>query len=176
MNKYFLFIAAVMAVATLFVCMKVVQQNRLKTENEKVELPKVAVERTLAIIKPDTVVAGHADSIIDIIKQNNFNIVRMEKITLTREKAEGFYAVHKGKPFFDELVSMMTSGPIVVMALEKENAIKAWRELMGNTNPEKAAPGTIRKLYGTSIGSNATHGSDAPETAATELKFFFPDL
>jgi len=113
---------------------------------------------------------------VKIIKDNNFTILREEKITLTRDQAERFYGIHKGKPFFDELVDMMTSGPIVVLALEKVDAIKAWRELMGNTNPAKAAPGTIRNLYGTSIGSNATHGSDAPETAAQELAFFFPDL
>lgn len=134
------------------------------------------VERTLAIIKPEAVAAGHVDSIIKMIEDNNFTILREEKVTLTREQAERFYGVHKDKPFFEELVNMMSSGPIVVMALEKVNAIKAWRDLMGNTNPAKAAPGTIRNLYGTSIGSNATHGSDAPETAAVELKFFFPDL
>lgn len=147
-----------------------------KGEEKTTMLPSERVEHTLAIIKPEAVAAGHVDSIIKMIKENNFNILREEKVTLTHGQAECFYAVHKGKPFFEELVNMMTSGPIVVMALEKVNAIKAWRDLMGNTNPAKAAPGTIRNLYGTSIGSNATHGSDAPETAETELKFFFPDL
>jgi nucleoside-diphosphate kinase len=134
------------------------------------------MERTLAIIKPDAVAAKHTGNIIDIIENNDFNIVRMYKTKLTRDRAERFYAIHKGKPFFEELVSMMISGPIIVLALERDGAIKAWRDLMGDTNPANAAPGTIRNLYGTSIGSNATHGSDAPATAATELAFFFPDL
>jgi len=134
------------------------------------------MERTLAIIKPDAVAAKHAGNIIDIIENNDFNIVRMYKTRLTRDQAERFYAVHKGKPFFDELVSMMISAPVIVLALEKDGAIKAWRDLMGDTNPANAAPGTIRNLYGTSIGSNATHGSDAQATAVQELAFFFPDL
>jgi nucleoside-diphosphate kinase len=134
------------------------------------------MERTLAIIKPDAVAAKHTGNIIDIIENNDFNIVRMYKTKLSRDQAERFYGIHKGKPFFEELVGMMISGPIIVLALEKDGAIKAWRDLMGDTNPANAAPGTIRNLYGTSIGSNATHGSDAPATAATELAFFFPDL
>lgn len=134
------------------------------------------MERTLAIIKPDAVSAKHTGNIIDIIENNDFNIVRMYKARLTRDQAERFYGIHKGKPFFEELVSMMISGPVIVLALEKDSAIKAWRELMGDTNPANAAPGTIRNLYGISIGSNATHGSDAPATAAQELAFFFPDL
>ena len=134
------------------------------------------MERTLAIIKPDAVSAKHTGNIIDIIENNDFNIVRMYKTKLTRDQAERFYGIHKGKPFFEELVSMMTSGPVIVLALEKDGAIKAWRDLMGDTNPANAAPGTIRNLYGISIGSNATHGSDASATAATELAFFFPDL
>lgn len=134
------------------------------------------MERTLGIIKPDAVTAKHTGNIIDIIENNDFNIVRMYKTKLTRDQAERFYGIHKGKPFFEELVSMMTSGPVVVLALEKDGAIKAWRNLMGDTNPANAAPGTLRNLYGTSIGSNATHGSDAPATAVTELAFFFPDL
>jgi nucleoside-diphosphate kinase len=100
----------------------------------------------------------------------------MKKLQISQKLAEDFYAVHKGKPFYQELVDLMQSGPIVVMALEKDHAIKAWRDLMGATDPAKAAPDTLRKLYGTNIGSNATHGSDAPETARTELHFFFPEL
>ena len=134
------------------------------------------MERTLAIIKPDAVTSKHTGNIIDIIENNDFNIVRMYKTRLTRDQAERFYAVHKGKSFFEELVSMMISGPIIVLALEKDGAVKAWRDLMGDTNPANAAPGTIRNLYGTSIGSNATHGSDAQATAVQELAFFFPDL
>ena len=134
------------------------------------------MERTFAIIKPDAVKAKNAGAIIDMIEKNGFEIVRMEKIHLSKDKAEGFYAVHKGKPFFDELVEFMTSGPVIVMVLEKENAIKAWRDLMGNTDSKLAAPGTIRNLFGTDKGVNASHGSDAPETAQQEIKHFFPNL
>ena len=100
----------------------------------------------------------------------------MRKVVLDADKATEFYAVHKDRPFFGELVEFVTSGPVIIMALEKENAIKAWRDLMGATNPAEAAEGTIRKKFGTSIGNNAVHGSDAPETAKTELALMFPDL
>ena len=133
-------------------------------------------QRTLAIIKPDAVKAKSSGKIIDRIEQEGFNILAMQKIHLTKEKAESFYAVHNGKPFFDELVQFMISGPVIVMAMEKEDAIKAWRDLMGATDPAEAAQNTIRKLYGTNKGENATHGSDAPETATQEIKFFFPEL
>ncbi|MFH1644662.1 MAG: nucleoside-diphosphate kinase [bacterium] len=135
------------------------------------------MERTLAIIKPDAVNAKATGKIINRIEQEGFNIIAMKKLQLTKDKAEGFYAVHKGKPFLAELVDFMISGPVVVMVLEKENAIKSWRDLMGPTDPAKATdPNCLRKLYGTNIGFNATHGSDSPETAATEIKFFFPEL
>jgi nucleoside-diphosphate kinase len=133
-------------------------------------------EKTFAMIKPDAVKAGNTGAIIEIIERNGFNIVRMEKMQLTKEKAQTFYAVHKERPFFGELVEFVTSGPVVVMALERENAIQAWRDLMGATDPKKAHVGTLRKMFGTSIGSNATHGSDAAETAQQELSLFFPDL
>jgi nucleoside-diphosphate kinase len=133
-------------------------------------------ERTLAIIKPDSVAAHHSGDIIKIIELNKFTIVAMKKLQLSRAQAEAFYEVHKTRSFFGELVSYMMSGPFIVMALEKEDAVAQWRTLMGATNPAQAAPGTIRYMFGTSIGSNATHGSDAPETAAQELKFFFPEL
>lgn len=134
------------------------------------------VEKTFAIIKPDAVAAKNIGAIIETIERNKFTILRMQKVELSRQQAEQFYAVHKERSFLGELVSYMTSGPVVIMALAQENAIQNWRDLMGATNPEKAAPGTIRKMFGTSIGNNATHGSDSPETAAQELKFFFPDL
>jgi len=134
------------------------------------------MERTFAIIKPDAVKAKNAGAIIDMIEKNGFEILRMEKIHLSKDKAEGFYSVHKGKPFFDELIEYVTSGPVIVMALEKENAIQAWRDLMGCTDSTKAAPGTIRNLFGTSKGINAAHGSDAPETALQEIKYFFGNL
>jgi nucleoside-diphosphate kinase len=131
------------------------------------------MEQTLAIIKPDAVAAKNAGKIIDLIEHNGFSIDRMEKGILKSEQAEAFYAVHKEKPFFGELVEFLCSGPIVVMALSKENAIADWRTLMGATDSKKAEKGTIRNLFGTDIGKNATHGSDSPETAAQELGFFF---
>lgn len=134
------------------------------------------MEKTFAIIKPDAVRAKNAGKIIDRIEQEGFNIVGMKKIKMTRNIAELFYAVHKSRPFFEELVGLMTSGPCIVMTLEKENAIQAWRDLMGTTDPAQAAPNTLRKLYAASKGSNATHGSDAPETANTEITIFFPEL
>jgi nucleoside-diphosphate kinase len=133
-------------------------------------------EKTFAIIKPDATAAGHSGQIINIIELNKFSIVRMQKMQLTQAQAEEFYAVHKERSFFRELVDYMISGPVTVMALEKENAIQEWRDLMGATDPKKAGAGTLRRMFGTSIGNNATHGSDAPETAKNELAFFFPDL
>lgn len=134
------------------------------------------MERTFAIIKPDAVRANNAGKIIDRIEQEGFNIIGMKKIKMTRNIAELFYAVHKERSFFEELVGLMTSGPCIVMVLEKENAIKSWRDLMGTTDPAQAAPNTLRKLYAANKGSNATHGSDAPETANTEITIFFPEL
>ncbi len=134
------------------------------------------MERTLAIIKPDAVSKKLTGKIVDMIEQHGFNILRMQKLRMAPEHGEVFYAVHKERPFFGELVEFITSGPVVVMALEKENAIADWRKLMGATNPAEADEGTIRKLYAESIGKNAVHGSDAPETAAEELNFFFHDL
>lgn len=130
-------------------------------------------EKTLAIIKPDAVTAGFTGEIIKLIELNGFVIVRMEKKQLAARDGERFYAVHRGKSFFNELVSYISSGPVIVMALERENAIQEWRNLMGATDPAKAQIGTLRKMFGKHIGSNATHGSDAPETAAQELAFFF---
>jgi nucleoside-diphosphate kinase len=134
------------------------------------------IEKTLGIIKPDAVKAGHVKAIINRIEKEGFIVLNTKETQLTKAQAEEFYAIHKGKPFFDELVTYMTSGPVVAMDLQKENAIKAWRDLMGNTDPALAAPDTLRKLYGTSKGINSFHGSDAPETAHVELKFFFHKL
>lgn len=133
-------------------------------------------EKTLAIIKPEAVAQGHSGMIISLIELNKFAILGMKKVLLTKAEAEQFYAVHKERPFYGELVEGMTKGPVIVMALEKENAIKDWRDLMGATNPAAAGVGTIRKMFGVSIGSNATHGSDAPETAGIEVPFFFPHI
>jgi nucleoside-diphosphate kinase len=129
--------------------------------------------KTFAIIKPDAVAAGNAGAIITMIEKAGFKIKGMRLQHLTLKEAEGFYAVHKGKGFFDELVAFMTEAPVVLLALEKENAVQSWRDLMGATNPDKAAEGTVRKLYGASIGRNASHGSDSDENAAIELSWFF---
>lgn len=134
------------------------------------------MEKTFAIIKPDAVAAKNAGKIIDMIESNGFNILRMDKVHWDKSDAEQFYAIHKERPFFGELVEFMTSGPVVMMVLEKNNAIAAWRDLMGATNPAQAAEGTIRKLFGANIGNNATHGSDAAETANLEIGQFYPEL
>ncbi len=136
----------------------------------------MAVERTLTIIKPDAVAARHTGEIISAIEQAGFRVLAMKMVRLSAEQAEGLYHVHKGKFFFDSLVKFMTEGPIIAMALERENAIAELRKLMGETNPEKAAPGTIRKRFGLSIERNAIHGSDAPDTAAFEIGFFFAKM
>jgi len=130
-------------------------------------------ERTFAIIKPDAVKARHAGKILARIEGAGFTIRGMRLIHMTRKEAEGFYAVHHARPFFGSLTEFMSSGPCVVMALEAPDAIKKWRTLMGATDPGKADAGTLRKEFGTSIEYNATHGSDAPETAAFELGYFF---
>ena len=131
------------------------------------------VQRTLAIVKPDGVQKGVAGQVIDRIEREGFRIVAMRLHHLSRAEAEGFYAVHAARPFFKDLCAFMTSGPVVLMCLERENAIAHWREVMGATDPAKAAAGTIRKLYATNIEKNVSHGSDAPETAAFELGWFF---
>lgn len=133
-------------------------------------------ERTFAMIKPDAVAAKNSGKIIDMIEQNGFTILGMQKLTIDKSKAEEFYAVHKERPFFGELVEFVTSGPVVVLALERENAVKAWRDLMGATDSRKADKGTIRNLFGTDIGKNAAHGSDSADNAKIELKLFFPTL
>lgn len=134
------------------------------------------IQRTFAMIKPDAIAAKNAGKIIDLIEKNGFTIVAMEKTRLSKEKAQEFYAVHKERPFFGELVDFIISGPVIALVLEKENAVVAWRDLMGATDPKKAEQGTVRALFGTSIGNNASHGSDAPETAATEIALMFPLL
>ena len=130
-------------------------------------------ERTFAIIKPDAVAHGLAGEILARISKAGFTVQAMRLQHLTRREAEGFYAVHKERPFFGELTEFMSSGPCVLLALEAPNAIQKWRDTMGPTDPAKAAPGTLRRDFGQSIGRNATHGSDAPDTAAFELSYFF---
>lgn len=134
------------------------------------------LERTLTIIKPDAVAAGHVGDIIKIFEANQFNIVAARLVSLTQQEAEGFYAVHRGKGFFESLTTFISSGRALPMVLEGEDAIARLREVMGATNPANALPGTIRKLYAADIEHNAVHGSDAPETAAYEIGYFFPGI
>lgn len=133
----------------------------------------MSVERTFSIIKPDAVSAGQAGEILAMIEKAGFKILGLRMTRLTDAQAQGFYAVHRERPFFQGLVKFMTEGPIVVMALERENAVKGLREVMGATNPANAADGTVRKRFAANIERNCIHGSDAPETAAGELGFFF---
>lgn len=131
--------------------------------------------RTFAIIKPDAVKNGYTGKIYDRILQADFNILSAKLLKMTKSQAEGFYAVHKERPFYGELTEFMSSGACMVLALEKENAVTAWRETIGATNPEEAAEGTIRKDFATSLGENAVHGSDSDENAEKEIAFFFTE-
>ena len=135
----------------------------------------MALERTFSIIKPDATKRNLTGKIIDRFESNGLRVVASKRLHMSREQAEGFYAVHKERPFFGELVSFMISGPVVVQVLEGENAIAKNREIMGATNPANAAPGTIRKDFAASIEENVVHGSDGPETAAQEIAYFFGD-
>jgi nucleoside-diphosphate kinase len=136
----------------------------------------VALERTFAIIKPDAVGRGQQGEILSRIHKAGFKVIAIKSMRLTKEEAGGFYAVHRERPFFGELTDFMSSGKIFAMVLETEGAIQKWRDTMGATDPKKAAPGTIRCDLGTSIGNNCTHGSDAPDTAAFEINYFFSGL
>ncbi|MFC7398813.1 nucleoside-diphosphate kinase [Chelatococcus sp. GCM10030263] len=133
----------------------------------------MATERTFSILKPDATARNLTGAVNTVIEAAGLRIVAQKRVKLTREQAETFYAVHKGRPFFDELVEFMTSGPVVVQVLEGENAVARYREVMGATNPANAAEGTIRKQFAKSVGENTVHGSDAPETAAVEIAQFF---
>lgn len=133
----------------------------------------MSLERTFSIIKPDAVAAGQAGEILAIIQKAGFKVLGLRMTRLTEGEASSFYAVHRERPFYTGLVKFMTEGPIIVMALERDNAVKALRDVMGATDPAKAAEGTIRKLFAANIERNCVHGSDAPETAEVELRFFF---
>jgi nucleoside-diphosphate kinase len=135
----------------------------------------MAAERTFSILKPDATARNLTGAINAVIEKAGLRIVAQRRIRMTREQAETFYAVHRERPFFSELVSFMTSGPVVVQVLEGDNAIAKYREVMGATDPAKAADGTIRKLHARSVGENSVHGSDAPDTAAQEIALFFAD-
>jgi nucleoside-diphosphate kinase len=136
----------------------------------------MAIERTLSIIKPDATRRNLTDKINARFAQAGLRVIKDKRLQLSREQAEKFYAVHKGRPFFDDLVKFMTSGPVVAQVLEGENAVARNREVMGATDPAKAAPGTIRKDFAESIEANSVHGSDSIETARAEIAFFFADL
>jgi nucleoside-diphosphate kinase len=131
------------------------------------------MQTTFSIIKPDAVKLGNAGKILALLEGAGFRVKALRMLKLSKSQAEGFYAVHRERPFFNSLVTFMTEGPVIVMALEREDAVKKLREVMGATNPANADAGTIRKLFAESIERNSIHGSDAPETAADELKYFF---
>jgi nucleoside-diphosphate kinase len=133
----------------------------------------MANQRTLCIVKPDAVEKRRAGAILARIEESGFRIVAMHMRHLTRAEAEGFYEVHRQRPFFGELVQFMTRSPVIVAVLEKDEAVTGWRDLMGATDPAKAAPNTIRKLFGSNVGENATHGSDSLENAQREIAYFF---
>lgn len=133
----------------------------------------MALERTFAMIKPDAVARGISGKIIQMIEENGFRIVAMKKHHITVKEAEGFYGVHRERPFFGSLVKFMTEGPSILLVLERDDAIKVWRDVMGATNPANAAEGTVRKRFAESIERNCGHGSDAPETAAVETLYYF---
>ena len=135
----------------------------------------MAVERTLSIIKPDAVEQNNVGNILALVQKAGLRIRGMRMLHLTRPQAEGFYAVHRERPFFGELVDFMTRGPVVVSALEADDAVARYRKLMGATNPAEADDGTIRKLYGTDVGENACHGSDSVENGKIEVAYFFPE-
>jgi nucleoside-diphosphate kinase len=134
----------------------------------------MAIERTFCIIKPDAVEKAKSGAILAKIEESGFTIVALKRLQLSKAVAEGFYAVHRERGFFGELVAFMTRSPVVIAVLEKESAVKAWRDLMGATDPAKADAGTIRKLYGSNVGENATHGSDSLDNAKIEIAYFFP--
>ncbi len=131
--------------------------------------------KTFAIIKPDAVKNGYTGKIYDRILKANFNILGAKLLHMTKEKAEGFYSIHKERPFFNDLIAFMTSGPCMVLALEKKNAVQSWRDTIGATNPEDAKQNTIRKDFATNVQENAVHGSDSDENAQKEIAFFFTD-
>lgn len=162
MNNKGIFSLIILALIFIFALVNKHRKVNIKNQLEK-------IEQTFAIIKPDAVKAENSDKIIDLIKANGFTITNMKKLNLTKEQAQQFYAVHKDRPFFNDLVEFMTSGPSIIMVLEKDNAVTDWRNLMGATDPSKAAPNTVRKLYGTNITQNATHGSDSVENAQKEI-------
>lgn len=159
-------VAALMIFASLILIMFFIT----KYSNNSSNFP----HRTLAIIKPDVVAAGYASDIIKQIDNNGFKIAAQKELTIDKTTAEQFYAAHKNKPFFNDLIAYITSGPSIILVLERTDAVNVWRNLMGATDPKKASPGTVRQLYGTDIQQNAVHGSDSLENAQREIALFFP--
>jgi nucleoside-diphosphate kinase len=147
--------------------------RRSAANQEKESQPNMAVERTFCIVKPDAVEKRVAGAILHRIEEEGFRIVALKLTHLSRPVAEGFYDIHRQRPFFGELVQFMTRSPVILAVLEREDAVAAWRDRMGATDPAKAAPGTIRKQFGTNVGENATHGSDSLENAKREIAYFF---
>lgn len=136
----------------------------------------MAIQRTFALIKPDAIMKKVAGKIISRIEESGLSVIAIKKLQLSKAQAQEFYSVHKETNFYNPLVDFMSSGPVIAMVIEGDNAISGWRMLMGATDPSKAADGTLRKLYASNVRENAVHGSDAPETAMQEIKFFFSDL
>jgi nucleoside-diphosphate kinase len=134
------------------------------------------IQRTLSIVKPDAVAKNAIGGVLGLVEKAGLKVIAAKMIHMSRKQAEGFYAVHRERPFFGDLTAFMSEGPVLVSVLEGENAIEKYRDVLGATNPDKAAPGTVRKQYGTNIERNAAHGSDAPETAAFEISYFFNAL
>ncbi len=172
MNKTMMVISVFIAGLALFILLNVSNFKKLLDVKTSCE----PFEKTFAIIKPDAVTAKNTGKIIDSIEHHDFVLLKIEKVVISKKQAEEFYAIHKERPFFKELINYITSGPSVIMVLQKENAIKDWRTLMGATDPAKAEEGTIRKLFGTDITHNAIHGSDSIENAKKEIKVFYPDF
>ena len=147
----------------------------IQTNQSRCGQPKATLDRTLSIIKPDAVAKNHIGAVCQCLEKAGLRIVASKMIHMSKAQAEEFYAIHKARPFFGELVQFMTSGPVVVMVLEGDNAMQRNRDVMGATDPQKAAPGTIRALFGRGIEENVVHGSDSIENAANEIRFFFTD-
>lgn len=172
MNKNIILSAAIAAALLLFIKFRSDFLPMLYQRGVSSELK----DTTFAMIKPGAVSRKNSGKIIDLIESHGFDIIGLKKLKMSKEQAKTFYAVHKDRPFYTDLVTMMTSGPIIVLALKKDNVVKAWRDLMGSTDPKKASPGTIRAQFGVDIENNAVHGSDSDANARLELKQFFPEL